>query len=564
MTARLAHATPSSNGSRSKTHREAAPFGLDRDKIRDVSDDHVAGDVPPCDIETERCLLGAIYLDPAMIDVALPIIREPVAFHAPGHRVIWSAMLAMHQGGVGIDPTTLRIALEQRGQLAEAGGGEVLRGLMEVVHRTCHTKDYATIIRSKYDLRQAAEIGREMTRKALLPGAVASEIATDAAASVRCLSESRTSRRRFAGKDISELEVYLTQEADWLVQDVFTADEPLLMGARSKACKTLQLVDLTVALASGTPWMGTFEVPKRRRVLFITGESNDRRTTRHINLACQIRSHTLSSLNGMVRVEAVDFPNLPSPNDLRDIERLVKEDGFEVVILDPLYRGLAGVDAKQLSEMGAAIKNFQTACSPACVILSHHVIKSAAREYGTPPTLEDMTGAGMAESCGQSWLVGRNEKYAFDGMHDLCVSYGGREGQAGGKRIVFDERQWVFVVEGMHDYIVTTDDERQRQQAKAKADAEDHKVSQARAKILKACRNVKVPQSRTRIRNASGQGESLMGPAFADMVQTMELVQRPYRDGANRVQTEGYILREYATEYDSQWTQTEMKNDEVR
>ena len=191
--------------------------------------------------------------------------------------------------------------------------------------------------------------------------------------------------RSFAGLDASALVSYATQEPDWLVQDVFTIDEPLLVGARSKGCKTLQLTDLAVAVASDSPdslWMNTFAVPKRRKVLFITGESNYRRTSKHILQACKVRGLELADLRDFLRVEAIEFPSLPSIDDQDAIRRDVEAYGIELVICDPLYRGLTGVDASRLSEMGQAIKSFQRACAPACLILSHHVIKAAAKDYG--------------------------------------------------------------------------------------------------------------------------------------------------------------------------------------
>lgn len=372
--------------------------------------------------------------------------------------------------------------------------------------------------------------------------------------------EYRETTRTFAGIDASELATYSTQEPHWLVQDMFTDDEPLLVGARSKCCKTLQLSDLAVALASGTPWMGTFSVPQRRKVLLISGEANKRRMSRDIAKACNRRGITFRNLEGFLRVEAVQFPGLPSLDDQEGIRRDVERHGIEVVVVDPLYRALSGVDSAQLNQVGSAIKSFQAACSPACLILSHHVVKSAAREYGSPPSLEDMTGAGVAESCGQWWLCGRNVKYGWDGMHDLCVSYGGREGQAGGRRIVFDERLWTFEVESMADYIAESDGVRQRQQAAAKSDAESRKLSQARAKILAVCQHVGVPQSRTYIRDCSGQSGATFGAAMASLLSEQTLLARPYRDSQNRIKAEGLILSEYAPEYDIQWRNGEVSD----
>ena len=286
--------------------------------------------------------------------------------------------------------------------------------------------------------------------------------------------------RSFAGIDASELASYAKQEADWLVQDVFTIDEPGIFAARSKGCKTLQLTDLAVAVASGKAWMNIFEVPKRRRVLFISGETNRRRIAKHIEKACGARGLTFNDLSGFLRIEAMEFPCLPRLADQEGIRADIDRHEIDLVIVDPLYRGLSGVDSSRLSEMGDAIKSFEAACQPACMMLSHHVVKTAARDYGNPPQLEDMTGAGIAESCGQWWLVGRNEKYQWDWKHDLCVQFGGREGQGGGRRILFNERDWTFQVDAWHEYTELAREEVVQQRHEARLEAEDRKRSAAK------------------------------------------------------------------------------------
>lgn len=357
--------------------------------------------------------------------------------------------------------------------------------------------------------------------------------------------------RSFAGIDASQLASYATQEADWLVQDVFTIDEPLLVGARSKGCKTLQLTDLAVAVASGTSWMNKFIVLKRRKVLFISGETNRRRIAKHIEKACVVRNLDFDDIAGQLRIEAVDFPCLPRLADQESIRVDIDRHEIELVIIDPLYRGLSGLDSSRLSEMGDAIKSFQAACMPACMVLSHHVVKSAAREYGNPPQLEDMTGAGIAESCGQWWLVGRNTQYEWDAKHDLCVQFGGREGQGGGRRILFNENDWTFMVDTWHDYTKQAQTQQQQKKDDARRAATEKKRAKARALILKAARNFKIPQSKNTIEQAAGAVQSDFRFVFAEMVRESTFAQRPYRDALNRYQPVGYLLNEYVADYDN-------------
>lgn len=384
----------------------------------------------------------------------------------------------------------------------------------------------------------------------------------------RAQDEQVKPKRSFAGTDAADLEYFVDQNPDWLVDGIFTIDEPLLVAARSKGCKTLQLTDLAVALASGTRWLNCFDVPRRRKILFITGESNRRRIAKHVQQACASRGIQFADLRGYLRIEAIEFPCLPSVVDQDAIRADIQQHGIEVVIIDPLYRGLSGVDAARLSEMGAAIKNFQAACAPAMVILSHHVTKSAARDVSGPPKLEDMTGAGVAESCGQWWMVGRNKDYEFDGKHDLCVSTGGREGQSSAWRIVFDEQQWTFEVESLAEYRARTEEQTQEaladQMGQAARAKDERKRHEARQKIMRTLRSVRTPLSRSRIRDDSGLSGTILGPAFMELLADQFVVQRPYRDGANRIQTEGYILEEYAAEYDQIWNSSEMPDDAGR
>jgi hypothetical protein len=353
----------------------------------------------------------------------------------------------------------------------------------------------------------------------------------------------------FAGVDAADLAAFVDEEVDWVVSNAFSADQTTLFGARSKATKTTQLAELGVALATCTDWLGVFTVPRARRTLFITGEANNRAISRRLDRACRARGATLDDLRGMLRVEALEFPQLPSAADREAVARTVAEHGIEVVIVDPLYRGLAGLDSARVTEIGGAIVEFAQACRPAALILSHHCNKSAAREYGKPPELEDMTGAGVAECCGNWWLIGRNSPYEFDGMHDLCVAFGGRDEQAGARRILFDERNWTFSAEPLHEYREAAADDAAAERRRAKDDSDQREADIASAKIKAVMANEKVPLAKTVVRDTCGATRKWFEVAFAALLRDGSIVTRPYRDAMKRVQPTGFLLREQAESY---------------
>ncbi len=363
-------------------------------------------------------------------------------------------------------------------------------------------------------------------------------------------------RTTFSGIDISELTEHANSEVDWIVDGVFSSDQPTLFGARSKCLKTTQLVDLAVSLASGTQWLGAFDIPKTRRVLFITGEANNRAISRRLYKAAAARSLMFCDLAGMIRVEAVDFPKLPNIKHCEAVAKVIEEYQTEVVIIDPLYRGIpSDVDTSRMSQVGDAITTFTQWCRPASVIISHHVTKAAARELGSPPELEDLTGAGVAESCGNWWLVGRNEKYAWDWKHDLCVSFGGRDEQAGGRRILFDESTWTAEVTNLHEFIGEQREAAIAASEDRKREVHFKKMEAARGQIMRVLKNVKTPRSKSSIEDLRADiRQQAFRAAFAEMVVDETIGQFSYTDARKRLQSGGYMLAEYGTEYEQNRT----------
>lgn len=461
------------------------------------------------------------------------------------------------ENSLPVNVATVSEVLAERNHLTE-----ILRDELDILSRDqssgAELTYHAGKVLENHQKRQARQILERRTAQ-LANGCAYSEVMDALTADLSSLAIMKPIQSRFAGITADQLLEYSTTEPDWLVEGIFSADQPTLFGSRSKCLKTTQLIDLAVAIVNGTRWLNHFDVPQRRRVLFITGESNLRAVSRRFVKACKAHATDLPSIGDMLRVEAVDFPKLPRMQDCRAIQQAVKNHGIEVVILDPLYRGLTSeIDTHRMSEVGDAIVHFTQCCQPASTIISHHVIKVAAREYGSPPELEDLNGAGIAESCGNWWLVGRNEKYQWDWMHDLCVQFGGRDEQAGARRIVFNEATWTAEVESFSDFIEGQQETAQQAQDEAKRNSHQRKIERARARVLSIMRNVKHPRSKNEIETLRGEVSQLpFREAFADMVQDRSVRTAPYRDGCNRLQSAGYILADYHDEYLSNFTQSE-------
>jgi hypothetical protein len=264
--------------------------------------------------------------------------------------------------------------------------------------------------------------------------------------------EPKSPPRSFAGQPASELWSLADEPVQWMVENVFSLEQPTVIGARKKSLKTTLLSSLVVSLVTGLPWLGRFKIPRKFRVLFVTGEATKRAAIRKIRKAAEALNVKPEALEGL-RIEAVNFPKFPSEADLEAISEDVRLHKIDIVVIDPLYRGMdSTINAQNIFAMGDALGRFMVACSPASVILSHHVKKSAQFDKSAMPDLDDLSQAGVAEFAGNYLLIGRLTKYEGDGRHDLAICIGGRDEQFGQYRLEFDETTFTGHLTDLKDH----------------------------------------------------------------------------------------------------------------
>lgn len=123
--------------------------------------------VPPHNLDAERAVLGAVMLNPSVLQEAVEIVGlSPSAFYLDAHQNIWAAMLAASGSGKPVDAVVLMDQMTARGTLAESGGIGYLAELTNFVPTSANVQHYARVVADKSTRRDVIDFAATLTRQA--------------------------------------------------------------------------------------------------------------------------------------------------------------------------------------------------------------------------------------------------------------------------------------------------------------------------------------------------------------------------------------------------------------
>lgn len=108
----------------------------------------------PHNLEAERSVLGAMFVEPESFAVAASILT-PKDFFRAAHRTIYEVVGDLIADGKPPDLVLVKEELDRVGQLDEVGGPAYLAGLLDGVPRGVNMKHYAEIVVEKARLRNS-------------------------------------------------------------------------------------------------------------------------------------------------------------------------------------------------------------------------------------------------------------------------------------------------------------------------------------------------------------------------------------------------------------------------
>jgi hypothetical protein len=224
----------------------------------------------------------------------------------------------------------------------------------------------------------------------------------------------------------------------FLIDGVLAKGQPAVLGGPMKSLKTGVSVDLVYSLATGTPFLGRFNVPKPVRVGLVSMESGG--ATIQTNARQVARSKDVPPGSDGLFIETSWHPRLP--RDLDALREVVTRYELDVLVLDPLYLLLCESvkNAADIYSTGLALTPLTQLAADTGVtpILVHHTNKSV--RSGQAPEMGDLTGAGIGAWGRQFLILNRRREYVpGSGHHELALVVAGSSTRGSNWDLTVDE-----------------------------------------------------------------------------------------------------------------------------
>lgn len=178
---------------------------------------------------------------------------------------------------------------------------------------------------------------------------------------------------------------------EWLVEGIWQKGTYGMIAGEPKTYKSVMATDLALSVASGKAFMNTFPVKSIGAVIYIQEENNISTVQDRVFKVAAAKGMLTSTMTGWALPDnlPVYFSNncginLTNADSRELIEKTIKEIKPVLVILDPLYMMMGGVDENSATEVGGILKwlTYLRNEYDVSVLLCHHYNKGTGTTRG--------------------------------------------------------------------------------------------------------------------------------------------------------------------------------------
>jgi len=358
---------------------------------------------PPASVEAEREVLAAVFVGGSAVLEQVVKACTPELFWVERHRHLFGALVDLHERQVPVDPVTVAQALKDRGDYERVGGARGLGELLDRAGTVGHLEHYLGTLRDKAALRRMLDHARRVETAVLQDVPDVGELVGSLTA------EWEVIRGRVAPPTppiaFSTLgEIQVRDQCSWLEDAPPKATSLLTCGykpylrdgrvgllvAPGGNGKSFALMQLAIAVATGQPWLGTYQVERKGKVLLACGEEDVDEVRRRLHSVTRdlgeyeryelARNLVPLGLAGTRTsfLERKDGVTAVTPWYTQFSGALQAHD-WRAIILDPLSRWggpEVETDANAATELVTLLETLTKAPGNPAVIAAHHERKS--------------------------------------------------------------------------------------------------------------------------------------------------------------------------------------------
>ena len=134
-----------------------------QDVVQDIGRE--MGRIPPQALDVEEAVLGAMLLEPLCVDEALEALNSK-CFYLERNRLIFEAIVALHNSNAPVDIITVSEKLRQLDTLEAVGGPSVLADLSGKIGSAAYIETYVRILQQKAIQRDLISASHEILSNA--------------------------------------------------------------------------------------------------------------------------------------------------------------------------------------------------------------------------------------------------------------------------------------------------------------------------------------------------------------------------------------------------------------
>jgi len=429
----------------------------------------------PHNLEAERAVLGAIFIDTKQLDILIERLKPSDFYHKP-NEIIYQTMIELHSKNIPIDLVTITEHLSKNKMLEAAGGASYISQIIDEIPSTVNIIHYAKIIKEKAILRNIIKTSAEIIEKSYEEPEDIDEFLDNVEKTFFSLSENRF---QTTFTDIKSL----IKDAISTIEKMYQEKE-VVSGIPSgfidldKKTNGFQPSDLIII--AGRPSMGKtafclniaefVAIDKQIPVAFFSLEMSKEQLAYRL-LSSQTGISVSNLRNGIIAKEEWskisvaagklaegklfidDTPAMTILEIRAKARRLKSQENIQLLIIDylQLIRGLTGNDnsrEREISEISRSLKNLARELKIPVVALSQ-LNRAVEQRSDKRPQLADLRESGAIEQDADVILfIYRDEVYHKDrednkGLAEIIIGKQ-RNGPTGTIKLYFQKETTSF------------------------------------------------------------------------------------------------------------------------